>query len=213
MLQPKQHYSFKVRNLSQENDGCGTGTHGYSGICPGDLMIASDCVKARTFTVQGMHLASGELSIYHTPPSWGYPADPNPNSQFNPAYSYLFKGITVSYFIRVRDQDSGVPVLYRKVGKGAVEELVEGVENMQILYGEDSDGDGIPNQFLKADGISDFGRVVSIRIALLMRSISEKTRRPATTRNFTLLGTTFTTPEDRHLRKVFDATIQLRNGH
>ncbi len=213
MLQPKQHYFFKVRNLSQESDGCGPGSDSYSGICPGDLMIVSDCSKARTFTVQDMHLASGELEIYHPNPAWGDPGDPNPNNHFNPAYSYLFEGVTVSYFVRERDPDSGVPVLYRKMGGGPAEELVEGVENLQLLYGLDSDDDGIPNQFLRADGITDFRRVVSVRLALLVRSITERTRRPAATRSFTLLDTTVTTPSDRHLRKVFDTTIQLRNSH
>ncbi len=212
MLQPKRLYHFKVRNLSLESNGCGTGTNSYSGICAGDLMIVSDCTKARTFTVEDTHLTSGELLIYHANPSWGDPADLNPNNHFNPSYSYLFKGVTISYFVRTPDSNSGVPVLYRKVGDGAAEELVEGVENMQILYGEDSDGDGIPNQFLTADSITDFQRVVSLRIALLVRSINEKTIRPAAARNFTLLDTTVTTPDDRHLRKVFDATIQLRNG-
>ncbi len=212
MTQPKQSYHFKVHNLSVESGACAGGAERYSGLCAGDLMVVSDCTKARVFAIDSLALVSNELAIYHTNPAWGDPADMEPGNHFNPAHSYLFKGVTVSYFIRVRDPASGVPSLYRKIGSGVAEELIEGVENMQILYGMDSDGDGIPNQFLSADNVADFRTVVTVRVALLLRSIEERLSRAPAAKGFTLLKSEITTPSDRYLRKVFDTAVQLRNG-
>jgi len=50
------------------------------------------------------------------------------------------------------------------------EELVEGVENMQLLYGEDTDGDGAANRYRSAANIDDFRDVVSVKVGLLVRS-------------------------------------------
>ncbi len=212
LTRPKEGpYLFRVNNTSLESGACPGGTDGYSGLCNGDLTVVSDCTKARTFTVQALTLNGGELSIYHDAPAWGDPADLDPNNHFNPAYSYLFKAVTVSYFIRIRDAATGVPSLYRKIGDSDAEELVEGVENMQILYGEDSDGDNIPNRFLSADNVTDFQQVVAVRIALLQRSVNEKMKRSPAAKTFTLLETSITAPADRHIRKVFSTTIQLRN--
>ena len=212
MTQPKQPYQFTVRNLQVENGACNGGANRYSGLCAGDVMVVSDCTKARAFEVESLHLSGNDLAIYHSNPAWGGPADMEPGNHFSPAHSHLFKGTTVSYFVRIRDADSGIPALYRKIGNGAAQELIEGVENLQILYGVDTDEDGIPNRFLDAAAVPDFRDVVSVRIALLVRSIEERLNRAPAARSFTLLKSEITTPADRHLRKVFDTVIQLRNG-
>ena len=103
---------------------------------------------------------------------------------------------------------SGQPALFRREFKAAPEELVEGVQSMQILYGVDDDNDQFPNQYVPADTVSDFADVVSIRIMLLLRSIDDfVTEEPQI---YTYNGTT-TTPTDRRLRQVFTSTIALRN--
>jgi len=211
MTQPKQSYFFQVTNDSTESSVCPGGVDSYSGLCADDLIIVSDCTKARTFSAESLNPSSGSLSIYHANPAWGDSGDLDPNNHYSPAYSYLFKANTVSYYIHIRDSATGVPSLYRKIGNGEPQELVEGVENMQIRYGVDLDGDNIPNQFQTADGVTDFGQVVNVRIALLLRTIKEKVNRAAATKTFQLLNTDIDTPSDRHIRKVFSTTIQLRN--
>jgi len=52
----------------------------------------------------------------------------------------------------------------------ASQELVEGVESMQLLYGEDSDGDAAANDFRSASNVVDFRDVVSVKVGLLVRS-------------------------------------------
>ena len=98
------------------------------------------------------------------------------------------------------------------------DELLEGIQNMQILYGEDTDadadganGDGTANRYV-AFGASDLeiDRIVSVRISLLARSINNNlTTEPAP---YTFNGSSVTPAStDKFLRKVFTTTITLRN--
>jgi type IV pilus assembly protein PilW len=95
-------------------------------------------------------------------------------------------------------------------------ELIEGVENLQILYGEDTDadgeganGDGTANRYVPISTASlDIDRVVSVRLSLLARSLNNNLT--TTPSPYTFNGTTVT-PADQYLRKVFTTTITLRN--
>ena len=97
-------------------------------------------------------------------------------------------------------------------GADAVE-LVEGVENMQILYGEDTTNDGVINAFVTADDVSNYANVKSVKIGLIMRSpdtvISEV---DSSTLTYTLMDSiTIDPPDDNFLRYVSNSTIYLRN--
>jgi type IV pilus assembly protein PilW len=95
--------------------------------------------------------------------------------------------------------------------------LVEGIENMQILYGVDTDtplnganyyvtANNIPD--IDGNGTPDWHRVVSIRISLLAVTLDDNlSAQPVP---YTYNGTT-TTPTDRKIRRVFNTTIALRN--
>ena len=89
--------------------------------------------------------------------------------------------------------------------------MVEGVEDMQILYGEDTDADNVANRYVPSDKVGSMENVVSVRISLLLRSVQNNlTTAPAP---YTYMGTTTTPPAgDLYLRKVFNATISVRNG-
>jgi len=105
---------------------------------------------------------------------------------------------------------SGQPALFRQEFDAAAQELVEGVESMQVLYGIDTDlvKDQFANQYVPADEVPDFVDVVSVRIMLLLRSIDDFVTE--TPQKYTYNDTT-TTPTDRRLRQVFTTTITLRN--
>ena len=113
---------------------------------------------------------------------------------------------TVNYFVDVGE--SGEPVLFRQEFNQAAEELIEGVEEMQILYGVDSDGDQFPNRYRQAGAVTDFNEVVTLQVSLLMRSVDDfVTDNPQSYR----FNDTLRTADDRRLRRVFEATIALRN--
>ena len=100
------------------------------------------------------------------------------------------------------------------------EELLEGVESMQLLYGVDQDGDGIANRYFKADAVSanDWSNVVSVRIGLLLAS--ENGLRDSTDNDVyrvadTDIGTTGTVThlQDRRKRYVSSTTVTIRNSN
>ena len=122
---------------------------------------------------------------------------------------------------------SGEPSLFvadlsQGYGSGNIQyqELIEGVENMQVLYGMDDnplDDNFQPARYYTAsDPNLNFDNVVSVRISLLLRTPQE-TNRPQQATTLRLLsvdnaaGVDVTTLADRRLHKVFTTTIYLRN--
>ena len=96
---------------------------------------------------------------------------------------------------------------------GDARSLVENVENMQILYGENTDGDSrSANRYVNAD-IANMANVVSVRIALRFVS-RDAVRQTADSKQYALLDATVFTPgaNDRHLRREITTTIFLRNS-
>lgn len=115
---------------------------------------------------------------------------------------------------------SGSPSLFRFTSAcglsagctGAINsELIEGVENLQILYGEDTDDDGVVNQFLSAHEVADFADVSSVKLGLLMRSVANG-RDVQDTDTYDLIETiTINPPDNRLVRSVKNTTVQLHN--
>jgi type IV pilus assembly protein PilW len=116
------------------------------------------------------------------------------------------------YFIR--RNPNGDPALYRLDYTGTnaqVDEIIEGVENMQIVYGVDSTGDKSADQYLTANSVTSWFQVVSVRIDLTLRStgIDAGDNIAATPSSYTFDSSAMT---DRRLRRSFSSTIYLRNG-
>ncbi|WP_168735177.1 PilW family protein [Pseudothauera rhizosphaerae] len=107
----------------------------------------------------------------------------------------------------------GEPALFRRAGTQAAQELVEGVENMRLLYSLRSAGN--PRQadgnFVDASASSVAGNwenVVAVRVELLVRSA--ETNVVPEVQSVTFGGAPVNT-DDRRLRQVFTSTIALRN--
>jgi len=202
--------------------GCSDGTDKISGICEGDILLISDCQKSRVFQAGNISETSANpcspedkcLNITHPssgtpgndPSSWGGSSAPA-EEQFG-TDAKIFRSSSFAYYI-----DDGVsgPALFRKDGAGGGQELVEGVEDMQILYGEDTDGDDdrVANRYVPAGTAAlDMDNVVSVRVSLLLRSVDDNITSQAV--NYFYDSAT-RTPADRRLRRVFTATITLRN--
>ena len=97
---------------------------------------------------------------------------------------------------------------------GNVPEVIVGdIEDWRVLYGVDSNADGLPNRYSPANGVSagDWANVRAVRLSLLVRSAGEVAREPDTGA-YRLLDRTVSAPGDRRLRGVFTATVKLRNA-
>lgn len=86
--------------------------------------------------------------------------------------------------------------------------LVEGIEDMQLSYGVDLNGDGISNQFVGPADVADWNQVVTMRVALLVSSVTDALAEVDTV----CLGcTVFAGSADRKMRTEFHTVIGLRN--
>jgi hypothetical protein len=73
--------------------------------------------------------------------------------------------------------------------------LVEGVEDLQILLGIDTDSDGVPNQYLAPSASVITSQIATVLLEITVNSISDAD----------------SAEEDRLLRRSFRQTIQIRN--
>lgn len=205
---------------STKNGACSDGSDMLSGLCQGDIVMVSDCEKSRVFQITNLTPTGGsanEMNVVHsnasyTPgnaqSSWGGASSP-PEEQFGPG-AEIVKIVTYAYY--VADNADGVPSLYRNEGAGAAPlELIEGVEDMQVEYGEDTSGeDGVADVYRTANNVADWANVVSARLNLLLRSDSANVtdnEQPVWFDNATFTPAT----GDRYLRRSLTKTIALRN--
>ncbi|MGE3319033.1 MAG: PilW family protein [Candidatus Berkiella sp.] len=89
--------------------------------------------------------------------------------------------------------------------------LINGVENMHVLYGEDLNNDNTADRYV---GINfpglNLSKIVSMRLSLLLKS-DEAIKPTATSITYNLLGTTYTPTADQFLRQQVTFTVLLRN--
>jgi type IV pilus assembly protein PilW len=102
---------------------------------------------------------------------------------------------------------------YTSTNAWTVEELVDGVDDMQILYGEDTDlsgssGYGAPNYYVPASSVANMDKVVSLRISLLIPTLEDNVS--INNQTYTYNGTT-TTAADKRIYRVYTSTVALRN--
>lgn len=129
------------------------------------------------------------------------------------------------YYVATR-AGAATPSLYRVFFDGnerkPAEEIVSNVESMKLHYGENTQNDvatGSPT--MQADvwrttaaAVTDWSRVVAVRVGLIMVSADDSANRDVVTAVPTLLGAAYTPPvgaSTTRLRKEFSTTVVLRN--
>lgn len=167
------------------------------GFESGDAAIVSNCATADIFRITNDPGTTGTLA--HTSLSSAYTLETGPE---------VLNLSSNTYFIG--EDTSGLPALFfvdNTEAAPAPIALVEGVENMQIQYGIDSDADGTPNVYVDADGVADWSQITVARITLLMRTINDVGTQAM---EFDVGGTTTTYPGGP-IRQQFVTTVKLRN--
>lgn len=160
-----------------------------------DILVISDCEDTDIFGANNVSQGSGQITIAHS-------SSVNVDNKLSKAYgtdASVMKMESFAYYIGTNG--SGGPSLYRKrLGNVNVvtEELVEGVENMQVLYGEDTDGDETADTYVSAAGVTAMTNVVSVRLTLTLRSSDDNV-------SLTAGG------GDNRIRRSFSSTITIRN--
>ncbi|MFT7688194.1 MAG: type IV pilus assembly protein PilW [Candidatus Azotimanducaceae bacterium] len=100
--------------------------------------------------------------------------------------------------------------LWKKEGLNAPIELVEGVENLQILYGVDSNSDGVPNQYVAANFVAGFD-IITIRVTIVVNSIDDVGSTSLPSHGCAIQDCVTDEAYDGLLRRSFSQTIMLRN--
>jgi type IV pilus assembly protein PilW len=184
---------------------------------PGDILMISDCDHAAIFQVT----AGGTNKLRHNPGNSEYPGNCTkgfglPRLCSTNGNGYEYKGDAsvmevLSHAYYVDTASNNVPSIYREEITGGVdsatEELVQGIESMQTLFGVDTSDDGMANRYGLASSITDWTTVVSLRLHLLARSLTQVTSEPV---DFRFVGVTYS-PSDKYLRKEFITTVKVRN--
>ncbi|MCK5364225.1 MAG: PilW family protein [Gammaproteobacteria bacterium] len=132
--------------------------------------------------------------------------------------------VAVRYYIGANGRspdpvNAPYPSLYRAIitPGGLAEtpqELFEGVESLQLLYGEDTDADGTPDNYANADAVGNWASVVSVRLSILVRTIDEHGRADVAnidTNTYQVNNIVFDPVDDRRRRRVFTTTAMVRN--
>jgi type IV pilus assembly protein PilW len=90
--------------------------------------------------------------------------------------------------------------------------LVEGVEDMQIEFGLDTDNDGVPNRFKGTPTSAEMSGAVVARIYLLLRSVNPVGNGYTNAKAYQLGQKPVPAKNDGYLRRVMTTTVQMRNS-
>jgi len=204
-----------------------------SGITDGEILILSDCSSTDIFQATGVNVSGGFDNIIH---NTGSTVPGNIMLDGGAKLSKLMSFQSSIFYIGTGK--SGEPALFRRRiasdGSFTTEELVEGIENLQVLYGEDTNSDRVADIYRKADAVANWGNVVTVRFGIIARALANLNadRRTANrvedtksldvdgdgVADFTGTETTSTTSDtgvtlkDRlYDRRMFRTTVLLRN--
>jgi type IV pilus assembly protein PilW len=185
-----------------------------------DVVIVSNCEGADMFGI--VNNPNDSL----TPPASGDTLTHgvggiNNSPKLNGVYdneSYIFKPRFTVFYIGNGANDAsgaiGEPALYMNDLNYAGDEtafgsseIAQGIEDMQLLYGEDTDQDGTVNRYVDASDVSDFFDVVAVRSRLLARSQNGAT---STAQTYSFNGATVTAG-DLRMRVPYETTNAIRN--
>lgn len=126
-------------------------------------------------------------------------------------FDYIF---STYYIANDSNNMTGVPSLRRKTLDGTTvvdEEVIAGVDNMQIQLGLDTNGDAAADRYVDpVPGSYNSENVVSVRLWLLMRADADE-RGFTDTRSYELPDGTTVTPSDGYRRMKASKMIYLRN--
>ena len=199
-----------------------------AGIGANDLVFVTDCINADLFKAttasnnggngNGNGNGNSNVTITHA-------SNNNSPNKLSKIYGYDAEVMgfqSLVYF--VRDSGRTTPagnaihslwVQARSLGSGAAPnatELVEGVEDMQITYGEDTDGDRDIDAYRSAADVTDFSAVLSVRIELLMHSLDDNII--GSSGEFVQNSLSFNgaaVASDQRLRQVYSTAVAIRN--
>lgn len=178
----------------------------------GDFVVISDCDQSVAFQITNTNPSTTGTVVHNTGVSGVSPG--NATKDFPKTFednSWIFLPAVKTFYIATGA--SGQSALWEYInsdptGGNNPREVVEGVENIQVLYGEDTDGNEAADVYVTANNVTDWNDVVAIRVSLLLQTVEDNLA--AEPQPYPYNGATVT-PADRRLRRVFTLTVGIRN--
>lgn len=183
-----------------------------SGLLLGDTVLVGNCSASAIFEItadpSGGAVAHGATGL-------------NATGDLGIVYSTdaaLFRMMTRTYYVSASAVHPGLKSLWSysvsNATAGAPQELVEGIDAIALLFGEDTNADGIPDIYHTASAVVNWSNVIDVRVQLLVSSpedsvtASTSVASPVT---FSLINGNTWTYSDGRLHKLVNSTISLRN--
>ncbi|WP_260295702.1 PilW family protein [Sedimenticola hydrogenitrophicus] len=208
-------------------------------VNPGDIVLVCDVAQGDIFQVTNATGGSGanKDTTVHNAGTSVAPGNYNPGACagsgatphcLSKAYgtnARIFGLSSIGYSVGAGSGAGSPPALFRSEN-GFSQEIAEGVENLQVVYGVDTSAteDGAPDTYMTATAIAaaitggsatvNWTRVVSARVSLLMRTGETNLTQSAQVYTYDHDGdgvATSQTAADKRIRRVYTATINLRN--
>lgn len=171
-----------------------------------DILMATDCQASAIFQLTSVNSATTGSLVHNT--GLGNPGNARQDLGSNFTGGEIVRLRTSSFYVSDPDGD-GNASLFQVISTNAPTELVEGVENMQISYGIDTDNDEAVDQYIGAGAVTNWDKVISARINLLVRTLEQNLVTKAQTYSFN--GNAPVQAADKRIRAAFSRTISLRN--
>jgi len=179
----------------------------------GESIVISDCGGSDIYKVQAVNVGAATITLQQTlqrPYRW-------PVEIFNSATPTRYQVVALDKNGDgdAEDNDDGFGLFKFSSDAPNGELFIEGVENMQLRYGVDTDGDGAANRY---DSLPTTGNVVSVRITLLMRTANRRYDiYEAQNTDFELDTDLIYNPSTRkfeigYRHRLFSTVIQVRNS-
>ncbi|ROQ17051.1 type IV pilus assembly protein PilW [Marinimicrobium koreense] len=195
----------------EEQDDC------VGDVCRGDIAVISDCTQGRVFLITNFqNVGGGGSKIVHARSNIANEPkniDSQLGGQQFGAGAEILRMSTLTYYIA--ESGFGAPgtmSLWRDQD-GERAELIEGVENMRVLYGVDSnpnDNQNVPDDYREFDDVPSWENVLAVRVELLMQSLQPNVLPDP--QPYFFGGETIDDAriDDRRMRQVFSTTIGIR---
>lgn len=178
------------------------------GLCAGDILVASNCQTAQIFQATSVSGAT-DLTINHA-------SGATPGNTITSWTGIFGEGAEVikmrKLLFYIKNNAANVPSLWLWEN-GTSTELVEGVEDMAIQYGIDTNNNEVPDEYKEAGDVADdleWSQVKSVHLELLVRTPEDRVLSEPQVYSFPL-GEEKETAEDGAMRQVFVTTVAVRS--
>jgi len=197
----------------------------------GDLDYIGNCASIEAFRItnevsdEEPFLLEHDSSLNEEPLGYGAVSSSS-NTFFNGVYKAEDSSIRTlrvdTFYVgdtgRVGPSGNPIYALYRLDAMGETTELIEGVENLQVYYGEETNATDNIVRYVPATDVGDWANIKSVQLYMLIAS-TEASRNSTDDKLYDLggfkVGSTSGADAqinaDKRMRRVFSTTVNLRN--